>query len=195
MLKISTLSPSDKRKFVFLLLWLAAGIAIIVMGIAAVINGGKALDVISGLLGTAALITGIATVLIRIFQMKSHSKKDFSLDGIIWIILAVLLYKTSILKKLGKLAFIIGGIFMLLEGVRAFFAAFRDKSEKQWYIPRIVFSVIFAVLGIAVILNAEIVFTSMVGGAVGIYLIVHGSNIIYEWIGRAKYFFNNRGLE
>lgn len=195
MSRFSELSPSDKRQTVFLILWLIAGAGMLIMGIAALNNSDSTISAVSGLLGAGALVTGILTTVIRIFQVKTAGVGQLSLDGVIWIILAVLLFNTDILNRLGKLVFVIGGIVMLIEGVRSFFAAYREKNDKQWYIPRIVFSVIFVTLGIIVIVNAEKIFRSMIVLSVGIYFIVHGLNILYDWIGRVKYFRNFRGLD
>lgn len=195
MRKFSELSSAEKRQTVFLVFWFIAGMAMLIMGIAALKNSEKTISAVSGVLGACALATGGFTLAIRIFQLKTWGAGYFRLDGIIWIVLAVLLFNTNILNRMGKIAFVIGGIVMLLEGVRSFISAYREKHDKHWYIPRIVFSAVFVALGIIVIVNAEEIFKGMIVLAVGIYFIVHGLNIMYDWIGRVKYFRNFRGLE
>ncbi len=180
---------------IFLLLWLISGIGMIVVGIMAVVNRTKAISTISGFLGVCALITGIITLILRIAQVERLGKRNIGLDIVIWLALGFLLLNTSILNKLGKLAFIIGGVILICEGVRAFAACQRNKDEKEWYIPRMIFSAAFVVLGIIVVVNAERIFTNLIPLAVGIYFIIHGTELLYEWIGRAKHFYNFRGTE
>lgn len=195
MVKFRDMSNSDKKEFAGLVLWFAAGAAMVITGVLALINHAKTVNAVSGVLGVCALITGIITLLVRFYQLKVSGKRAFSLDGLIWIVIALLLFNTNILSKLGKLAFIIGGVVMLVQGVRSFFAARRAKSESEWYIPRMIFSVIFIALGIIVIANAQRIFEGMIVLAIGVYFIVHGTIILYDWIGRAKYFHNFIGLD
>ena len=195
MLRIGSMSKKEKKELAGLALWLIAGIAMIIMGISAVLNRDKAISAVSNVLGICALITGLITLAVRIAAAKLKGISGFDLDWLIWLVVAFLLFNTSLLLKLGKLAFVIGGIAMLLEGVRSFFAAMKARSENEWYIPRIVFSVIFIVLGIGIIINAQVIFESMIVLAIGIYFIVHGTEILYDWLGRARYFRNFRGLE
>ncbi|MDY3791481.1 MAG: DUF308 domain-containing protein [Oscillospiraceae bacterium] len=192
---IGSSSASDRKKMIFLLLWLISGIGMIVVGIMAVVNRTKAISTISGFLGVCALITGIITLILRIAQVERLGKRNIGLDIVIWLALGFLLLNTSILNKLGKLAFIIGGVILICEGVRAFAACRRNKDEKEWYIPRMIFSAAFVVLGIIVVVNAERIFTNLIPLAVGIYFIIHGTELLYEWIGRAKHFYNFRGTE
>lgn len=192
---IGSSSASDRKKMIFLLLWLISGIGMIVVGIMAVVNRTKAISTISGFLGVCALITGIITLILRIAQVERLGKRNIGLDIVIWLALGFLLLNTSILNKLGKLAFIIGGVILICEGVRAFAACQRNKDEKEWYIPRMIFSAAFVVLGIIVVVNAERIFTNLIPLAVGIYFIIHGTELLYEWIGRAKHFYNFRGTE
>lgn len=167
----------------------------VIMGISAILNRDKAVSAVSNVLGACALITGIITLIVRISLTKIKGAGGFDLDWLIWLAAAFLLFNTRLLSKLGKLAFVIAGIAVLLEGVRSFFAARRERSEHEWYMPRLVFSVIFAVMGIIIIINAELIFESMIVLAIGIYFIVHGTGILYEWLGRARYFRNFRGLD
>ena len=192
---IGSSSASDRKKMIFLLLWLISGIGMIFVGIMAVVNRTKAISTISGFLGVCALITGIITLILRIAQVERLGKRNIGLDIVIWLALGFLLLNTSILNKLGKLAFIIGGVILICEGVRAFAACQRNKDEKEWYIPRMIFSAAFVVLGIIVVVNAERIFTNLIPLAVGIYFIIHGTELLYEWIGRAKHFYNFRGTE
>ncbi len=195
MIKSDGLSSSDKKQLAALVIWLIAGIAMIIIGIVALLNRSRTMETVSGALGACSLITGIITIMVRIFQGRTTGKNKFSLDGIIWLVLAFLLFNTDILNKLGKIAFVIGGIILLLEGIRSLAAAVREKSDEEWYVPRILFSVAFMVLGIVVIMNAQTIFESMIVLAIGIYFIIQGTIILYEWIGRAKYFRNFRGLD
>ena len=195
MLRIGSMSKKEKKELAGLALWLIAGIAMIIMGISAVLNRDKAISAVSNVLGICALITGLITLAVRIAAARLKGISSFDLDWLIWLVVAFLLFNTSLLLKLGKLAFVIGGIAMLLEGVRSFFSAMKARSENEWYIPRIVFSVIFIVLGIGIIINAQVIFESMIVLAIGIYFIVHGTEILYDWLGRARYFRNFRGLE
>ncbi|MCM1578204.1 MAG: DUF308 domain-containing protein [Ruminococcus sp.] len=195
MFDVKNMSAKEKKTLAGLVLWFIAGVAMIIMGINAVIHWGDTLNAVSGVLGVCALITGIITLIVRISLAKVQGKRGFDLDWLIWLAAAFLLFNTSLLSKLGKIAFVIAGIAILLEGVRSFFAAVKARSENEWYIPRIVFSVIFIIMGIGIIINAETIFTSMIAGAIGIYFIVHGTGILYDWLGRARYFRNFRGLE
>ncbi|MDE7293087.1 MAG: DUF308 domain-containing protein [Oscillospiraceae bacterium] len=195
MLRIGSMSKKEKKELAGLALWLIAGMAMIIMGISAVLNRDKAISAVSNVLGICALITGLITLAVRIAAARLKGISGFDLDWLIWLVVAFLLFNTSLLLKLGKLAFVIGGIAMLLEGVRSFFSAMKARSENEWYIPRIVFSIIFIVLGIGIIINAQVIFESMIVLAIGIYFIVHGTEILYDWLGRARYFRNFRGLE
>ncbi len=195
MFKIGSMSKKEKKSLIWLSLWLIAGIAMIIMGISAVLNRDRAISAVSNALGICALITGLITLAVRIAATRLKGAGGFDLDWLIWLTVAFLLFNTSLLSKLGKLAFVIGGIAMLLEGVRSFFAAMKARAENEWYIPRIVFSVIFTVLGIGIIINAQTIFESMIVLAIGIYFIVHGTGILYDWLGRVRYFRNFRGLE
>lgn len=188
-------SAEDRKKLIFLLLWLISGIGMIVVGIMAVINREKAIGAVSGFLGVCALITGVITLILRIAQVKRLGKRNIGFDILIWLALGILLLNTGLLNKLGKLAFIIGGIVLICEGVRAFAACQRNKDDKEWYIPRMIFSAVFVVLGIIVVFNAERIFTNLTAFAVGIYFIIHGTELLYEWIGRAKHFYYFRGTE
>ncbi|MGN0637928.1 MAG: DUF308 domain-containing protein [Huintestinicola sp.] len=188
-------SAADRKKMVFLLLWLISGIGMVIVGIMAVINREKAIGAISGFLGVCALITGVITLILRISQVKRLGKRNIGFDIVIWLALGFLLLNTGLLNKLGKLVFIIGGITLICEGVRAFAACQRNKDEKEWYIPRMIFSGVFVVLGIIVVVNAEKIFTHLIPLAVGIYFIIHGTELLYEWIGRAKHFYYFRGTE
>ena len=178
-----------------LLLWLISGIGMVIVGVMAVINREKAIGAISGFLGVCALITGIITLVLRISQVKRLGKRNIGLDIVIWIALGILLLNTRLLNKLGKLVFVIGGVILVCEGIRAFFACQKNKDEKEWYIPRMIFSSAFVVLGIIVVVNAEKIFSNLIPLAVGIYFIIHGTELLYEWIGRAKHFYYFRGTE
>lgn len=188
-------SSAEKKQLAFLGIWLAAGIGMIVMGVLSVINRAKTLAAVSGVLGTFALAAAVLTAVVRIYQVKTSGKRNFSLDWILLAALSFLLYNTDIFNSLGKLAFITGGSVLAAEGIRAFFAAFSRRHEEAWFMPRIIFSFIIFILGIIVIINAEKIFQGMIVLAAGIFFIVHGLNILNDWIGRVKYFRNFRGLD
>ncbi len=192
---LGKLTSADRKKVVLLVLWLISGIGMIVVGILALVHRKETISTISGFLGVCALITGVITLIIRILQAKRLGKSSFSLDIIIWLALGFLLLNTGLFNKLGKLVFIIGGIILTCEGVRAFIASQKNADDKEWYIPRMIFSGAFVILGVIVIINAESVFTNLTALAVGIYFIIHGTELLYEWLGRAKYFYNFRGTE
>lgn len=186
---IKYISKSDKKQLVGIFFWFAAGAAMIIMGIAAIINCAKAILTISNIIGGFSLITGTITLIVRFYQSKVM-KKGFRLDFIIWFVLAFLFFNTVLLQKLGKIAFIIIGAAVLISSVNMFISAMADKRPAAVILP-----LFPAVLGLWVIFNAEAVFTNMAALAVGIYLIIHGLIITYEWVGRVKYFRNFRGLE
>ena len=188
-------SAADRKKLFLLLLWLISGVGMIIVGIMALIRRKEAIGAISGFLGVCALITGVITLILRISQVKRIGKRNIGFDILIWLGLGILLLNTKILNKLGKLAFVIIGIVLICEGVRAFIACRKNKEEKSWYIPRIIFSVGFVILGIIVLANAEVIFTNLTALSVGIFFIIHGTELLYEWIGRAKHFYYFRGTE
>lgn len=192
---IGSLTSADRKKAVLLIFWLISGIGMIVVGILALVHRKETISTISGFLGVCALITGIITLIIRILQAKRLGKSSISLDIIIWLALGILLLNTGLFNKLGKLVFIIGGIILTCEGVRAFIASQKNADDREWYIPRMIFSGAFVILGVIVIINAESIFTNLTAFAVGIYFIIHGTELLYEWIGRAKHFYNFRGTE
>ena len=192
---LGKLTAADRKKVILLVLWLISGIGMIVVGILALVHRKETISTISGFLGVCALITGVITLIIRILQAKRLGKSSFSLDVVIWLALGFLLLNTGLFNKLGKLVFIIGGIILTCEGVRAFMASQKNADDKEWYIPRMIFSGAFVILGVIVIINVESIFTNLTALAVGIYFIIHGTELLYEWLGRAKYFYNFRGTE
>ena len=195
MIRVSGLTRSDKKNLIFLILWLLAGLGMVTIGIVAFIRRNDTINTVSGVLGVCALLTGIVTAVIRFAQHRLMGGSRFTLDWIIWIALAILLFNTNILNRIGSLAFVILGAFMVCEGIRAFICALNSRADNQWYVPRLVFSVIITVLGIVVICNSMKIFKGMVVLSVGVFFIVHGLNILNDWIGRAKYFYNYRGTE
>lgn len=190
-----SISKKDKKQLVWLIIWLIAGIAMLIMGISAIINSAKAIQTISTLLGIFALATGGFTVAIRISEAKVLGISKFSIDGLIWLVLAILLFNTSLLSKLGKVAFIVIGIVMILTGAKNLFFAVADRNESKGIVPRLIIPSIIVLLGLFVVLNAESVFNNLLALTIGIYLIVHSISILYGWIGRVKYFINFRGTE
>lgn len=190
----ANMSDKEKKTLAGLGLWLAAGIAMVIMGIVAIANRDRTIQAVSGTLGVCALITGIVTLIVRIVETRLRGAGQFGIDWLVWLGVAFLLFNTGIFSKLGKLVFVILGIALLLEGVRSFFAA-RKERDQGWFIPRMIFSVVLCLLGIGIILNARVIFESMIVLFIGVYFIVHGSNILYEWLGRVRYFRNFRGLE
>lgn len=195
MSRLDSYTSSDKKKLALLILWLIAGVGMIVIGIFAFINRQQTIDAVSTVLGVCALITCIVTAAIRFSQAKLLGGSRFTLDWILWLVIALLLFNTGILRKIGSFAFIIVGIVIACEGVRAFVYSFKNSDDKQWYVPRIIFSVIITVLGLVVVFNSEKIFSGMTVLAVGIFFIIHGLNILNDWIGRAKYFHYFRGTE
>ena len=189
MSRLGSLTSTDKKKLALLILWLIAGIGMVVIGIFAFINRQQTVDAVSGVLGVCALITCIVTAGIRFSQAK------FTLDWLLWLAIALLLFNTKILQKVGSFTFIIIGIVVACEGARAFVYAFKNSDDKHWYVPRIIFSIIITILGVVVVFNSEKIFRGMTVLAVGIFFIVHGLNILNDWIGRAKYFHYFRGTE
>lgn len=185
------LLPGNKKQLAVLLIWVTAGISMVIAGIFALFNHDKTISAISGVLSVLALIAGILTVIVRIFQVRIQGYNRISADFLIWFVAAFLLHNTNILNKLGKIAFIVGGAGILFEGIRSFAAAFASRNEHHWFIPRISFSVLFIILGIIVICNAESIFTNMLVMSVGIFFIVHGFSILSDWLERAKYLYDN----
>lgn len=192
---LASISKKDKKQLVWLIIWLIAGIAMLIMGISAIINSSKAIQTISTLLGIFALATGGFTVAIRISEAKVLGISKFSIDGLIWLVLAILLFKTSLLSKLGKVAFIVIGIVVILTGAKRLFFAVSERNEGKGIVPRLIISSITVLLGLFVVFNAESVFNNLIALTIGIYLIVHSLSILYGWIGRVKYFINFRGTE
>ena len=194
-MSIANMSDKEKKTLAGLALWFIAGVAMVIMGIAAIANRDKAISAVSGALGVCALITGIVTLIVRIVETRLRGAEQFGIDWLVWLGTAFLLFNTQIFSKIGKLAFIILGAALLLEGVPSFFAARKEREENSWYIPRIIFSAVLCLLGIGIIINARLIFESMIVLFIGVYFIVQGSNILYEWLGRVRYFRNFRGLE
>ena len=192
---LASISKKDKKQLVWLIIWLIAGIAMLIMGISAIINSSKAIQTISTLLGIFALATGGFTVAIRISEAKVLGISKFSIDGLIWLVLAILLFNTSLLSKLGKVAFIVIGIVVILTGAKRLFFAVSERNEGKGIVPRLIISSITVLLGLFVVFNAESVFNNLIALTIGIYLIVHSLSILYGWIGRVKYFINFRGTE
>ena len=174
---LGSLTSTDKRKLALLILWLIAGIGMVVIGIFAFINRQQTVDAVSGVLGVCALITCIVTAGIRFSQAKLIGGSKFTLDWLLWLAIALLLFNTKILQKIGSFTFIIIGIVVACEGARAFVYAFKNSDD------------------VVVVFNSEKIFRGMTVLAVGIFFIVHGLNILNDWIGRAKYFHYFRGTE
>ncbi|MBP1547610.1 MAG: hypothetical protein J6A37_13575 [Oscillospiraceae bacterium] len=188
-------SHSDRKQIILLFLWFLSGGGMIAAGVYALIHREEAIGRISGFLGICAIATAVITLVLRIGQVKRLGKRNIGLDILIWFLLGFLLLNTDIFNRLGKLAFVIWGIVLICEGIRAFFACQRNREEKGWYIPRMIFSAVFVMLGIINITNAQELFTHLTAFAVGVYFIIHGTELLYEWIGRVKHFYNFRGTE
>ena len=193
--KFRELSREKKRRTLFFIFWLLAGISMVIIGISALLNKEKTINAASDFLGICSIITGIVTIFIRLYQLRTQGKYLFSLDGLIWITAGILFLNTGILSRLGRLVYIIGGILIIIEGIRTAIAAIKAREERSWLIPRIICSVILTATGIVFITNAEKIFRSLTVLFIGIYFIVHGVNIISDCIGRAKYLHNFRNLE
>lgn len=78
---LGSLTSTDKKKLALLILWLIAGIGMVVIGIFAFINRQQTVDAVSGVLGVCALITCIVTAGIRFSQAKLMGGSKFTLDG------------------------------------------------------------------------------------------------------------------
>lgn len=194
-MNFSGLSPSEKKQLVSVILCLVSGVAVIIIGIYALFNGDKTINAVSSVLGGCALVTAALSLYANIVQVKVFGKRAISIDFVIWLIISLLLFNTSILNKLGKLAFIILGVIVLIKGLFSIFAAVSGIRNNDMYVRYFVYSAFWFIAGILMIANAEAIFTGMIVTVIGLFFIVQGGKIVYDGIGRWRYFRNFRGLD
>jgi len=181
---------------IFMLAWLLVGVAMAVMGVAALFNGQKTLAAISTALGVVSLLAAILITLVRIFQWRFYgSGKIFKLDGLIWLVAAILLFNTPILARLGKLLFIIVGILVIAAGIRSLYRAIVNKGGETLFVPGIIFSAVLILLGGYVVLNAQKLFLDTTAVVFGLFFIFHGASLILDWVGQVRYDRNFKEVE
>lgn len=190
MKNIGGLSPSDRKMLIYAILCLAGSLMLIIMGVNAMLHSREAMETISGLLGLCSLAAAIVTAAARI--MKAGSVKEISLDFLLWIFLAILLFSTNILRGLGSIAFIIIGVGLILKGIRNF--AFMKQTESGSPVTKL-FGLIPIVIGVLVIFNSGLIFEKLLVFSIGLFLTGYGISLGYEGIGRIRYFRNFRGLD
>lgn len=190
MKNIGGLSPSDRKKLIYAILCLAGSLMLIIMGVNTMLHSREAMETISGLLGLCSLAAAVVTAAARI--MKAGSVKEISLDFLLWIFLAILLFNTNILRGLGSIAFIIIGAGLILKGIRNF--AFMKQTESGSPVTKL-FGIIPIVIGVLVIFNSGLLFEKLFVLAIGLFLTGYGISLGYEGIGRIRYFRNFRGLD
>ncbi|MGN1090323.1 MAG: hypothetical protein ACI4Q6_07975 [Huintestinicola sp.] len=190
MKNIGGLSPSDRKKLIYAILCLAGSLMLIIMGVNTMLHSREAMETISGLLGLCSLAAAVVTAAARI--MKAGSVKEISLDFLLWIFLAILLFNTNILRGLGSIAFIIIGVGLILKGIRNF--AFMKQTESGSPVTKL-FGIIPMVIGVLVIINSGLLFEKLFVLAIGLFLTGYGISLGYEGIGRIRYFRNFRGLD
>lgn len=182
------MNKNDRKSIITLVLWGIGGLSMVITGICAFIAGWHVSAAISAVLGIAALITGGITLLIRLKEKRDSSVMRF--DWVIWFVLGILLLTTKILSAVGGIAFVVIGIALVLQGVNSFRLALSDKKPVKF-----IFSVIFVLVGVWMIFNASAIFDQVVAKVIGVYLIVHGAYLLYDWLGQVRYFRNFRGVE
>lgn len=184
----------DTKIQIKLVFWFIASLAMIGMGIIALVNHERVTEVLSFITGLAAIITGIITLSIRRYEkVKTGSRMAF--DWILWIILGILFFNTDLFTKIGKVLFIIVALALIVQGIGIFVRGFSNKADKAFFIPRIIFAAALAGAGVFVLTNAGDLFVEVLAVTVGLYLIIHGAYLFYEWIGEYRYFNNYRGTE
>lgn len=190
-----SMSEKDKKQLKELILRFASGAGMIIIGIAALCNHGKTIETVSGILGIAALAAGVVSLVMRFFLGQSDNNGRVSIGGIVWIVIALLLFNTGLLSKLGKTVVLIVGIAVLFAAVKFMLTAHGLKSRQETYIPKAVLSGVLCLAGILLIINAQAIFEGLIVTAIGAYFIIHGTVFLYEWLGRLRYFRNFRGVE
>ncbi|MBQ8979047.1 MAG: DUF308 domain-containing protein [Oscillospiraceae bacterium] len=177
------------KKTVNLVLLGISCIAMIGMGIYAFFTDGAVSSVISNALGAAALITGIVTLCFRLDQRRDGS--PLRLDWVIWLVLALLLFRTGLFSALGGILFFILGILLILTAVNSIRTAFVGGLR----ISGLIYGILLGLLGIFLFVNSRAVFDSVISKVVGVYLVVHGIYLANDLIGRLKYSRNFKGVE
>ena len=183
------MNKEDRKSIVSLALLGIGGIAMIIIGIIAFLTSGQISSAISTLLGIAAIITGIITLALRLREKKNQGTMRF--DWIIWFILGILLLTTNLFSAIGGIIFVIIGIALILHGLNSFRLAVSAERKAV----KIIFSVAFVIIGVWMVFNASAIFDQIIAKAIGIYLIVHGAYLLYDWLGQVRYFRNFRGVE
>jgi uncharacterized membrane protein HdeD (DUF308 family) len=166
------------------------GIAMVIAGVVSFFHTGATLATISSVLGTIAIITGIVTLFMRLIE-KSKGEA-LRLDFLIWFAIAFLLLNTSLLGTLGGIATFIIGIFLILQGANSIRLELTASSKDVF---RIVIAVLFILAGLFAVLNSRRAFTELVGKVLGVYLVIHGVEMLKETWGQHKYNMNFKGVE
>ncbi|MBR4223885.1 MAG: DUF308 domain-containing protein [Oscillospiraceae bacterium] len=179
----------DTKNIVVFALWGIGCIAMIVMGVYAFFKTGAVSSAISSILGAAALITGIITFCIRLNERKNGSV--LKLDWVLWFLLALLLFKTSLFSAIGGILFFIIGILLILTAVSSVRAALSDGVK----ISGLIYGILLGLLGIYLFFHSRSVFDSVISKVVGVYLVVHGIYLANDLLGRIRYSRNFKGVE
>lgn len=190
-----SMSDSDKKMLRELVIRFAAGAGMIAAGIAALCNYEKTVIAVSSVLGACALAAGIISLAMRFFYGKSDGGGRLSISGIVWIFIAVLLFNTSLLQSLGSAVITITGAAAVCAAIWFFVRSMLMRSRKMPYISHTAASVMLCIAGVFLIVNARMIFEGMIVIGIGAYFIVNGTIVLYEWLGRLRYFRNFRGVE
>lgn len=187
---------NERREKIFMAVWFIFAVGMIITGIMALLNYEKAIEAISTVIGIISIIAALCIFLVRAVQWRIFGEgRIIRPDGIIWIVIAFFMFNTNLLRKLGALAFIIAGIAVAAEGIRSLIAAVRSKEASSWFVPRLIFSALLIILGVYVIFNSEAIFVGMTVSILGLFFIMHGVELLIDWVGRMKYRRNFRGVE
>ncbi len=176
--------------------WFGLGIIMVIIGAVAICKADQAISAISTLLGVISLVIAILIFTVRILgHMAYHTGKIIKPDGIIWFILAFLLFNTDLLMRIGTAVFTVAGAVVILTGVKAFCDALKNKDDKFWFVPKLIVSILLVALGIYGVIKADILFTNMTVIIFGIFFIIHGITLLIDWAGQIKYNRNFKGVE
>ena len=179
----------DTKKTISFVLWGIGCAAMIIAGIYAFFMTGAVSSVISAVLGIIALVTAVITFGIRLNEKKSGS--PMKLDWVMWLLIAVLLFKTNLFSAIGGIIFFVLGILLILTAVNSIITSLGSNTK----ISGIIYGVVLGVLGIYLFLHSRAVFDSVISKVIGAYLVVHGIYLANDLIGRIKYSRNFRGVE
>lgn len=166
------------------------GAAMIAAGIASFFINGAAVGTISTILAVIALIAGVVLLIARLTEKKNGSPMRF--DFVLWLILALLLFNTNILSAIGSVIFFIIALFLIAQGVTNLIGALKAPQTE---ISKIVFSCLFVVGGVYVLLHSGSVFNDIIGKVVGVYLVIQGANMLRDLVGKLRYERNFKGVE